>query len=172
MPSPGEDQAAHLLLLSWLLGAPGDESLALLIEAGNDHPWLLPAIRQLEAASLGEWQAEHTRLFICGYPNTPCLPFLSAQTQGQMAGSHPELHEFYRGCGLAAQDMPEDYLGTLLECGAWLLDNGEAERYQQLVEQFFEPGLGRYGDKLAAEARLELYRALGQQLGALQQAAS
>ena len=67
--------AQVLRLSALLLGLPDEHSLATLRELAAEHDWLQAAAVELEEISLQEWQAEHTRLFINGYPKTPCAPF-------------------------------------------------------------------------------------------------
>ncbi|AGA89777.1 hypothetical protein Thimo_0949 [Thioflavicoccus mobilis 8321] len=58
--------------LAGLLAQPADDALDLLRDWLPAAPWLAQAIAELAALPLAEWQGEHTRLFINGYPKTPC----------------------------------------------------------------------------------------------------
>ena len=70
--------AQTLRLYSGLLASPGSGSLEVLRELAGEHEWLRQPLAELENLPLGEWQAEHTRLFISGHPKTVCPPFESA----------------------------------------------------------------------------------------------
>jgi TorA maturation chaperone TorD len=160
--------ADELRLLSQLLGTPEEESLKAIEELADAYPWLQPGAAELAGITLGEWQAEHTRLFISGFPTTVCPPFASARRHGCMGGSVvEELHAFYERCGLQSEGLPEDYLGTMLECAAWLQEQGtqqSQELLSELWQQHLVPWLPEFGRKLADESRLGLYRDLGRQL--------
>lgn len=159
----------HLRLLAGLLAAPGEESLAALGTLDVCLPWLEPARRELAGIALDEWRAEHTRLFINGFPRTPCLPFESAQLEGLMPGPSTEaVNALYRKLGLEIDEVFPDYLGAMLECAAYLT---ESEPRLDVEEILWRDHLSRwlpaYGENLQAESRLALYRGLGHELAAL-----
>jgi TorA maturation chaperone TorD len=162
MPSPGE----HLRLLAMLLAAPEVESLEVLRELAARHPWLSVPAAELDTLDLAEWQAEHGRLFICGHPHTPCVPFESAQRHGMMAGpSTEQLAVLYRGIGLQTEDLPPDYLGAMLECAAHLSeDDGNMDVESELWQEHLLHWLPGYAVRLQCESRLSLYRRLGTEL--------
>ncbi len=165
MPIPGE----RLRLLATLLAAPEPDSLAILEELAPEHPWLAEAAAELRSVPIEEWQAEHGRLFICGYPRTPCLPFESAHRHGMMCGpATEELAMLYLDLGLQADELPPDYLGIELECAAHLAEAGghpEAER--ALWQDHLLRWLPEYADVLARESRLVLYGGLANELAAI-----
>ena len=78
--------ARLLQLAAMLLGRPDENSLPTLRELATEHAWLRPPVDELMDLPLQEWQGEHTRLFINGYPKTPCAPFESIYRHGRMAG--------------------------------------------------------------------------------------
>lgn len=160
-----------LRLLSGLLASPGDDSLAVLHELAGEHAWLGEPIAELEQTSLEEWQAEHARLFISGHPKTVCPPFESAFLGGGMFGAVcDQLGDLYRRAGLQADGAPPDYLGTLLECAAYLQEQpcGHSnELLQELWREHLAAWVPRLGPVLQQESQLLLYRRLGQQLAAL-----
>lgn len=160
-----------LRLLSGLLASPGGDSLAVLRELAGEHAWLGEPVAELEQSSLEEWQAEHARLFISGHPKTVCPPFESAFLGGGMFGAAcDQLSDLYRRAGLQADGAPPDYLGTLLECAAYLLEQpcGHSnELLQELWSEHLAAWVPRFGSVLQQESRLLLYRQLGQQLAGL-----
>ena len=160
-----------LRLLSGLLASPGSDSLAVLRELAGEHAWLGEPVAELEQTPLEEWQAEHGRLFISGHPKTVCPPFESAFLSGGMFGVVcDQLGDFYRRAGLQAEGAPPDYLGTLLECAAFLLEQpcGHSnELLQELWREHLAAWLPKIGPVLQQESRLLLYRQLGQQLAGL-----
>lgn len=157
-----------LRLLSGLLAIPGDESLEVLREMAAGHDWLDQPVAELELMPLEEWQAEHTRLFISGHPRTPCMPFESAFLNGTMYGAACDhLGGLYRRAGLEASSLPPDYLGTQLECAAWLREQTcthSGELLQELWQRHLSGWLPRFGSALQQESRLQLYRQYGRKL--------
>lgn len=161
----------ELRLLSGLLASPDGDSLAVLRELAGRHDWLRQPVMELESLPLGEWQAEHTRLFISGHPKTVCPPFESAFLGGAMFGAAcDQIGDLYRRAGLEAEGAPPDYLGTMLECAAHLLEQ-QCEHSNGLFRELWQEHLAawvpRFGTVLAEESGLELYRQLGWQLGSL-----
>ena len=172
MPTPGDERvnadAATLRLFSGLLASPGGESMAVLRELADEHAWLAGAVAELEDVPLDEWQAEHTRLFVSGHPKTACPPFESATVSGSLWGTAGDkLADLYRRAGLEATDLPPDYLGTELECAAYLLEQ-DCSRSRDLLRELWQEHLAswvpRFHPLLQAESRLLLYRQLAQQL--------
>lgn len=160
-----------LRLLSGLLASPASDSLAVLRELAGEHAWLGEPVAELEQASLEEWQAEHARLFISGHPKTVCPPFESAFIGGALFGAACDrLSDLYQRAGLQAEGAPPDYLGTMLECAAYLQEQpcGHSnELLQELWREHLAPWLPRIGSVLQQESRLLLYRQLGEQLASL-----
>lgn len=160
-----------LRLLSGLLASPGGDSPAVLRELAGEHAWLGGPVAELEQTPLEEWQAEHARLFISGHPKTVCPPFESAFLGGAMFGVVcDQLGDFYRRAGLQAEGASTDYLGTLLECAAFLLEQpcGHSnELLQELWREHLSAWLPELGSVLQKESQLLLYRQLGQQLAGL-----
>ena len=116
------------------------------------------------------WQAEHTRLFVNGFPSTPCPPFESAYRDGHLFGARvDELEDLYGRLGVESSGAPADFLGTLLECAAWL----EAEpgaRYalrHELWHGHLAHWLPRFCADLERHSRIHLYRVLASRLRAL-----
>jgi len=160
-----------LRILAALLGAPTDESLAALREAVPDVPWLGSAVEQLATLPLDRWQAEHTRLFVSGFPKTVCPPFESAYRHGSMGGeTAAQLQALYARIGLMADGVQADYLGVELECAAYLLESGSQQRddlWQELWHGHLRQWVPAFAADLGAHGTLELYRTLGRELSAL-----
>jgi TorA maturation chaperone TorD len=157
-----------LRLLAGLLASPGDESIDAVREMTAAYGWLAEPLAELEATPLAEWQAEHTRLFVCGHPKTACPPFESALTGGSLHGAAcDQLAALYRRAGLEATGLPPDYLGTQLECAAVLLERG-CEPSRALLRELWDGHLAswvpRFNAALQSESRLLLYRQLARQL--------
>lgn len=160
----------NLRVLAALLGAPAEESLAALHEAARDLAWLAPAVQELETVPLDRWQAEHTRLFISGFPKTACPPFESAYRHGSMGGeSVTQLLDLYGRIGLAPDGVQADYLGVALECAAYLLESGgvESDAWRELWDEHLGRWVGNFANELVEQSHLELYRCLGRELAAL-----
>lgn len=156
----------QLRILALLLAHPGEESLAALEEMAREEPWLAPALDELEKLPLETWQAEHTRLFLNGWPRTPAPPFESAWRSGQLDGSAcEELEQLYRSAGLSATGAPADYLGTQLEFSAWLLEQGDPGNLVPVLwEEHLAQWLPGFCEKLEAASDLQLYALLAAEL--------
>jgi TorA maturation chaperone TorD len=75
---------------------------------------------------------------------------------------------FYARLGLAATALPADFLGTLLECAAWLAETPDGAALEEtLFRDHLAPWVGRFARDLAKHSALLLYRALGERLAAL-----
>jgi TorA maturation chaperone TorD len=140
-------------------------------DLARERAWLQLALTELEALPLEEWQAEHGRLFVCGHPRTVCPPFESAQLNGMMQGpAAGELAALYRRAGLEPEGAPPDYLGTMLECAAFLAEQPcglGAELAGELWRGHLDRWLPEFGARLGAEADLMLYRLLGRRIAGL-----
>lgn len=166
--------AQRLRLLALLLAMPEAGSLAALREAAAAESWLHEAVAELALLPLARWQAEHTRLFIAGFPRTPCPPFESAYRHGTMGGTAAgELRGLYRRAGLEIAEAPADYLGTLLDCAAYLTDlsTGAGCRAGRLLHELWDEHLDRWLPRFAADlgttAELLLYQRLAEALAQL-----
>ena len=163
--------AVELRVLSALLSQPDHDGLEALEWMTGTAPWLAPAIDELRGLPLERWQAEHTRLFINGFPKTPCPPFESAYRHGFMGGTAvEELDRLYRRSGLESPGLSADYLGVMLEYAAWLEedeDKSRAELRAALWREHLGCWLHRFAADLIANARLRLYQELGLRLARL-----
>lgn len=164
-----EPSPKTLQTLALLLGMPDKDALSTLEELAQTYPWLEQAVEELRTIPLAHWQAEHTRLFISGHPKTVCPPFESAYRHGRMEGpARTELEHLYRQAGLAPVEAPADYLGTLLECAAYLSDKkAHAALASALWDKHLRVWLPDFSSDLIEHSHLELYRVLGEQLAAL-----
>lgn len=160
-----------LRLFGGLLASPGHGSLEVLRELAGEHAWLGESLADLEKTPLEEWQAEHARLFISGHPKTVCPPFESVFLNGAMFGESCDLlADLYRRAGLEAEGAPPDYLGTMLECAAWLMEQ-RCDQSNALLQELWNEHLAAwvpgFGASLQAESGLLIYRQLGRRLESL-----
>lgn len=159
-----------LRTLALLLGMPHQDALSTIEDLAKTYPWLQQVVDELRTIPLEHWQAEHTRLFLSGYPETVCPPFESAYRHGCMDGPvRAELEQLYRQVGLAPVKAPADYLGTLLECAAYLSEENtpHAAVLSVLWDEHLRGWLPDFSRALIEHSRLKLYRNLGKQLAAL-----
>lgn len=180
----------QLRLLAGLLAKPGEESLAAIAEMAQEHHWLYDSVQELKEISLEHWQGEHTQLFVNGHPKTVCPPFESAYRHGVMNGQAcSDIEQLYYSVGLEPiEDVPADYLGMMLECAAYLLeqksslspdssspqteDNSEKENvinnpagdFQILWQKHLAKWVPNFANDLVQYSELRLYQQLGQQL--------
>jgi putative dimethyl sulfoxide reductase chaperone len=162
-PSP-----SLLRVLAGLLAIPTEESLGTLQALATEQAWLQPSLRQLAELPLTEWRAQHTRLFINGYPKTCCPPFESAYREGIMNG--PVCHDighFYHAIGLQPiEGLPPDYLGVLLECAAYLLEQDpvSSSDWETLWQGHLAQWVPKFAEDLERHTELHLYQQLALQL--------
>lgn len=161
--------ASACRLFAFLLGVPDEDSARLVAELATVNPWLEEAAREAAALPLGHWQAEHTRLFICGYPKTVCPPFASHYKHGHMNGSvTQEVEDIYRRAGLELSDgLQTDYLGVMLECAAWLVETagGQCGLLTELWVKHIDSWAPRFALDLQENAQTAFYRSLGEEIG-------
>jgi TorA maturation chaperone TorD len=160
----------ELRAVAALLGVPDGDAREAVADLARRFPWLDPAARELQTLPLEQWQAEHTRLFVTGFPVTPCPPFESAYREGRLFGAAvDELEDFYARLGRVSIGAPADYLGTLLECAAWLeADPDSRPVYRdELWRGHLAHWLPRFCADLDRHSRLRLYRAVADWLRAL-----
>jgi putative dimethyl sulfoxide reductase chaperone len=172
-----------LRLFSGLLATPTDESLEIIAELVQENLWLEEALEELREIPLDHWQGEHTRLFINGHPKTVCPPFESAYRYGLMNGpSCEQIEEIYSTVGLeAVEGIAPDYLGMMLECAAYLLEQkaftttadesgeeGNPEQTTDLFQTLWQTHLAtwvpKFAEDLAQQSQLRLYQQLGMKL--------
>lgn len=163
-----DPRAAEVFILAGLLAQPGEESAVAVAEVAEDYPWLKEAAAELAALPLSDWQVEHTRLFINGQPKTCCPPFASVYCQGRMHGEKTLLAErlFQQLSFQANADLPADYLGSLLECLAWMLEQGvgESPAARLLKDELLAPWLLPFALDLQQSSSLRIYRVLAERL--------
>lgn len=161
----------NLTLFAGLLAAPSKDSLTILEELAQIHPWLQGVPEELNQWGLPRWQGEHTRLFINGHPKTACPPFESSYVHGQQSGAAcNEVLSLYFHIGLQpVEGVFPDYLGTLLECAAYLAEQEpfDAESWEKLWNRHLLRWVPRFANDLEQHSRLRLYQQLGKQLKAL-----
>ena len=162
------DTAQQLQTLAGLLSMPEDDGLDIITELAEEEPWLQDALKELTYVSLDQWQGEYTRLFLSHHPTTVCPPYESAYRHGEMCGpAIEELDEIYRKAGLESQDIPSDFLGTILSCIAYLEDwDGPVakELKDELWQKHLALWLPRFAEDLMTHSKLQLYRNLGKRL--------
>lgn len=165
------DASHQPLILAALLSYPEEDALGALRDLLPEAPWLAAPIAELGRLTLGQWQGEHTRLFVTGYPGTPCPPFESAYRQGMMGGTAVgELVDLYRRAGLEARGAAADYLGTQLECLVLIgerADPAGQELARELWDDHLRHWLPRFAGDLQVHGELQLYRVLGERLARL-----
>jgi len=133
------------------------------------------SLQVLSQMPLDRVQGEYTRLFITGYPTTPCPPYESAYRHGVLLGDvTEELVGTYRHFGLeVVADNPPDHLAVELEFMIYLsrlhsllespADQEAVEQAQQaFLKDHLRQWLPRFATDLVAHARLDFYRVLGE----------
>ena len=171
MATSGPPDPQQILILAGLLAFPEQDAREALRDLLPLAPWLAEPLAELDPLPLDQWQGEHTRLFVNGYPRTPCPPFESVYRQGRMGGTVvAELAGLYRRAGLEAREAPADYLGTQLECLAILAVEADPAREglgRELWDEHLSRWLPRFSRDLQVHGELRLYRVLGERLAVL-----
>ena len=82
--------------------------------------------------------------------------------------SRADLANLYAGLGLAATGAPADYLGTILDCAAYLLGQGQAagEAWETLSGRYMDRWIPRFCHDLQTHAELLLYQQTAARLAA------
>ncbi|MGE5673689.1 MAG: molecular chaperone [Mycobacterium leprae] len=139
-------------------------------ESAPDIPALERAIADARSNALGELQAEYTRLFVAGMPNTPARLVEAVQREGVLVGEATEdVASMYLRFGLAVQDRETDHLTAELEfltylAGTPVAEGLESARYSRARLKFVREHLSQWTPKLAFKIRnatkVPLYLAL------------
>lgn len=141
-------------------------------EEGN-LPYLKEIVSTFLNSPLMELQAEYTRLFITGYPTTPCPPYESFFREGRMMGSVVyDIMRVYQEWGVQAELGLVDHLSTELEFLAYLLSatripelSGKAqEAYSRFREEHLKKWIPSFRKALEENAEMSVYRQLGKML--------
>lgn len=150
---------------------PTEDSLEIIEELAQEQTWLQEAKTELASISLGNWQAEHARLFINGHPKICCPPFESAYRHGIMNGpSCHQIKQFYQSIGLeAVEGISPDYLGMMLECAAYLLEQQSTDKefathWETLWQDHLKLWVPQFAEDLQRYSDLRLYQQLGLKL--------
>jgi TorA maturation chaperone TorD len=156
------EQVKELDLLSALLAEPCEESLATLETLAPQLPWLsAKALAEIQQLELEHWQAEHTRLFVSGHPKTPCMPFESVWTEGQMMGEAVmRMSQWYSDAGFTVEtELPFDFLGTELQFLAFMIENHrEQEEHIADLLIVLQEWIPKFATAVKIHADLLLYK--------------
>jgi putative dimethyl sulfoxide reductase chaperone len=127
-----------------------------------------------EKEPLQKLQAEYTRLFITGYPRTPCPPYESVYREKQLLGkSNQEVQTIYREWGMSVDARLADHLATEFEFLAFLCFAAAlseiSDKAKKAERSFSGDHLQKWAPQFAADlqnnAGLEGYKALGEAIG-------
>lgn len=157
---------------------PGSPECAELIAMLASPEWVtewpiqsaeLPDIARLMAAGLADkgLDAEYQRLFIGPYA-LPAPPWGSVYLDKEnvlFGDSMLALRQWMREHGFVqetGQNEPEDHFGTLLMLAAWLADEGQSQRLDELLAWHLLPWSERFLNLFTDHAANDFYRGLGQ----------
>jgi putative dimethyl sulfoxide reductase chaperone len=162
-----ENLSGELRILASLLGAPDADAREAVVELAAHYDWLRPAAQELQGLALEEWRAEYARLFASGHPSSPCPPFESAYLSRRLPEPQTQaLKQLYKRMGLRTDGVQADYLGSLLECAAYLNTDPAAGKafWGELWEGHLTCWVPRFCRELEMESRLLLYRIVARRL--------
>ncbi|NTU90619.1 MAG: molecular chaperone TorD family protein [Chlorobiaceae bacterium] len=127
-------------------------------------------IAAFEREPLESLQAEYTRLFINGYPDTPCPPYESVYLEHQMHGKATmDVQKAYREWDLSVEAGLVDHLSTEFEFLAFLatahaLQSPISEEAEKSIREFLGKHLCRWLPSFIADlknsARIDAYTRL------------
>lgn len=170
IPAQSAEMAANWRFCALILAEPDVESLAVLRDVPHPPLWLADAVEELSHIALDAWQGEHTRLFV--FP-AKCPPFASAYLEeGILNGRRSvEMDIFYRTLGLEATNLPADYVGSLCECAAFLVEQTDPDALPEVLaaygQRYLDDWFDRFLEDLMRHSELRLYRGLAETLAGL-----
>ncbi len=127
-------------------------------------------LRLFEQENHEQLQGEYTRLFITGYPTTPCPPYESVFREERMFGSCTgSIHRFYEEWSMTADAGLLDHISTELEFLAFLASAATLEHpgddavdaFAAFAENHLFRWLPDFSTALEQHAKLAPYRHLG-----------
>uniref|UniRef100_Q3AS11 Cytoplasmic chaperone TorD n=1 Tax=Chlorobium chlorochromatii (strain CaD3) TaxID=340177 RepID=Q3AS11_CHLCH len=132
-----------------------------------------PLLDAFAAEPQEQLQAEYTRLFLNGYPNTPCPPYESVYREERMMGeSSLAVQKLYQQWEIAIDANLSDHLATELEFLAFLsaattlteVATDALATREYFLEEHVRQWLPQFCRDLQKEATVEAYRLLSQLL--------
>jgi TorA maturation chaperone TorD len=144
----------------------------------DDHPEVLSALTSsFEKSDMEHLQAEYTRLFINGYPNTPCPPYESVYLEKRMLGdASVRVQSAYSQWDMTVESGLIDHIATEFEflaflCTAESLNLAIGLEARKSASLFIREHLCRWVPKfiedLRCSASMEAYKLLGDIMKAL-----
>ena len=130
--------AKEFFLVGKLLTYPSIElrkELEKIVE--GDHP-ISSTLKQIDDKSFENLQGEYTRLFVTGYPKTPCSPYYSAYKTGLVVSEHTDiLYNLYAKYGIEIPDEQfPDFIPILMEFMVLLLSNNKIEEAKSFHSKY------------------------------------
>ncbi len=112
--------AIEFRFLSQVMAYPDNNFLKALLEIKKKNfkntPFINSLVELAEKENLNELQAEHTRLFISGFPNTSCPPYESFFLEGRLFGNANNIvQNIYSKWAIDVEPAMADHLATELE---------------------------------------------------------
>ncbi len=134
--------AVEYRFLSLAMAYPDEKFLNGLLElkkiANNNIIYFNPLINLAKKEKSAEQQAEYTRLFISGFPKTPCPPYESFFTQGILFGKANEIvRKIYSDWEMDVIPSLADHISTEFEFLAFLSAVKETSDYTNDAKQTF-----------------------------------
>ena len=126
-------------------------------------------LKLFEQENNAQLQGEYTRLFITGYPNTPCPPYESVFREGRMLGTcSRNIQTLYEEWDMTADTGILDHISTELEFLAFLasaatldLTREEASKtYELFIQHHLSQWLPDFAKELGKHAKIPAYREL------------
>ena len=132
--------AVEFKFLSQVMAYPDGKFLKALLEINKKIPpnisFVDDLIKIAERENLSELQAEHTRLFISGYPTTPCPPYESFFLEGRLFGNANSIvQNVYSKWAIDVEPALSDHIATEFEFVALLKALSEtSDNYNEAIE--------------------------------------
>jgi len=125
--------------------------------------------KALKAEELEMLQGEYTRLFITGYPKTPCPPYESVQLEGRIMGKAADrVQQIYREWEMTVEPGILDHISTELEFCAFLCSASTITEAKEEAETAFQAFMAQhimnwvpdFLQKLQTHAKFQVYKEL------------
>ena len=127
-------------------------------------------IASIEKEEQEQLQGEYTRLFINGYPHTPCPPYESVYLEKRMLGQASlEVQAFYKEWNMSVESGLTDHIATEFEFLSFLasalslktIAMAATESSERFLKEHLCRWVPQFATDLKSAASLEAYKLLG-----------
>ena len=125
-------------------------------------------LSKVDSKNIENLQGEYTRLFVSGYPSTPCPPYFSAFKTGLVVSDHTDaLYDIYDKYGI---EIPEgqfpDFIPILMEFMVLLLSNNQDEESKTFYNKYIS-WLSEYSQNVKRNSKMDYFNLTSEKLDSL-----